>query len=126
MSQRYEVEIFYREPSFEVRIPKRKEPFSWTYTLPAESVQEAVDKALARFQALSEASWVSWIRCPVEVRVRLNSVGAAPVQGTWKRWPISRPKGDRTSPDEHSAGLARSLSAWVRRLRWRRVGGGRA
>ena len=54
MSQRYEVKIFYREPYFEVRIPKRKEPFSWTYAVRAESAAGAVEKALVRFEAGSE------------------------------------------------------------------------
>ena len=124
MSRKYEVEIFYREPTFERRIPPRKNPFSWTYALPAESAQEAVEKALARFQAVSEASWVGWVRCRVEIRVRLNSVWAAPVKGTWIQWPISGLQG--VSPDDAWALLAKSLSAWVGRLRWRRVGGGRA
>ncbi|MGB6365990.1 MAG: hypothetical protein WBG93_04100 [Thermoanaerobaculia bacterium] len=73
MSETYDIEILYREPTFEIRGPGQEEPFSWTYSLTARSPDAAVRQALAQFRAIAAASWVSWVRNIVELRLRSSS-----------------------------------------------------
>ena len=45
MSPTYDVEIRYREPTFEIRGPKRDEPFSWTYAITTSSPHGLSDRS---------------------------------------------------------------------------------
>lgn len=65
----YRVRILYREPSYERRAGAKREPYRWTYEVPASSQDQAVDCAVAEFHRMARLSSVGWVREIVAIEV---------------------------------------------------------
>lgn len=64
----YEVRIDYREPSYELRVGKKEDPYFWVYRVAAPSEDEAKRQALERFREFEAASGVGWVRVVLQVQ----------------------------------------------------------
>lgn len=75
----YRVRIPYREPTHAARRgvsdPEAHEPFSTTIDVAASSPEEAVERALAKFEGSASESGVGWIREPVEDLIEVQRIG---------------------------------------------------
>ncbi len=63
------VRILYREPTYELESGPKKDPYSWTYRIEAETEERAISMALDEFRMMERQSSVGWIRviCGTEV-----------------------------------------------------------
>ena len=58
----YLVRIFYREPTYELQAGTKKDPYSWTYRIQADTEEGAVARALDEFRMMERNSSVGWVR----------------------------------------------------------------
>lgn len=58
----YHVRIFYREPTYELANGPKKDPYSWTYRIQADTEEKAIALALEEFRAMERNSSVGWVR----------------------------------------------------------------
>lgn len=56
------VRIFYREPTYELTSGPKKDPYSWTYRITAESEERSIALALEEFRMMERHSSVGWVR----------------------------------------------------------------
>lgn len=56
------VRILYREPTYELKTGPRREPFSWTYRIAADTEERAIALALEEFRTMEKHSSVGWVR----------------------------------------------------------------
>lgn len=63
----WDVIIYYREPSYELRAGERRAPFEGRFHVRAGEGCAAVERALAAFRQLEERSSVGWTRVIVGV-----------------------------------------------------------
>ena len=105
MSEKYDIEILYREPTFDLRNPGHKEPFSWTYEVSAHSPEAALEEALAKFRSVAAESWVSWIRNVVDIRLRPSSPHAVGMDPAERSEPLTEPGGDDVLPNSQSQSM---------------------
>lgn len=63
------VEIWYREPSYELRNGEKAEPYRWRFRVHASSEADAIRIALAEFRQIEAISSVGWARDVVDVAV---------------------------------------------------------
>jgi hypothetical protein len=63
------VRILYREPTYELEAGAKKDPYSWTYRIEADTEERSISLALEEFRAMERQSSVGWIRviCGTEV-----------------------------------------------------------
>ncbi len=66
----YEVTIFYREPSYELRNGRKKDPYTGDYRVRTDTKEKAKELALKQFEEQGDAALVSWIRVVESIRVR--------------------------------------------------------
>jgi hypothetical protein len=58
----YSVQIFYREPSYELRSGSKEKPYSGTYQIRAKSEDQAIEEAVRLFRTKERNSHVGWNR----------------------------------------------------------------
>lgn len=65
----YLVRVLYREPTYELQSGKKKDPYSWTYRIEADTEDAAISQALQEFREMERHSSVGWVRviCGTEV-----------------------------------------------------------
>jgi hypothetical protein len=100
MSPSYDIEILYREPTFELRGSEREEPFSWNYEVTASTPEFAFEEALARFREMAADSGVSWIRKVVVIRVRPITPHAMELGPPERSRVLSEPGGEQHSMED--------------------------
>ena len=63
------VRILYREPTYELEAGPKKDPYSWTYRIEADTEERAISQALDEFRMMERQSSVGWVRviCGTEV-----------------------------------------------------------
>ena len=66
---RFRVRIVYREPVYELYHGAKREPYEWTYTIPANTYGEARRLAVDELRATALDSGVSWHKEILEVSV---------------------------------------------------------
>lgn len=70
----YHVRILYREPTYELEAGAKKDPYSWTYRIEADTEEAAIARALSDFREMERHSSVGWVRviCGTEVSLAPN------------------------------------------------------
>ncbi len=69
-TDRYSVEIVYREPTYELRRGKKSRPYRYTFEVVASSEDSALRQAVTEFHETAQHSSVGWIREIVSTEVR--------------------------------------------------------
>jgi hypothetical protein len=109
MSPSYDIEILYREPTYELRGPEREEPFSWTYEVTASSPEFAFEEALARFREMAADSGVSWIRKVVLIRVRPITPHAMELGPPERSRVLQEPEDEETPLEQPGLAMLRKI-----------------
>jgi hypothetical protein len=73
--RRFTVKVYYREPTYELRVGPKADPYSMQYEIPAHDQDEAIRRATAALNESLPESSVGWIRDVVGVTV--DGVAAA-------------------------------------------------
>jgi hypothetical protein len=66
----YRVTVFYREPTYQQRTCRVREPYRYTFDVEAADPESAREHALAAFRDMAIQSGAGWIREIVDIVVR--------------------------------------------------------
>ena len=69
LDREFVVEILYREPSYEIRIEPKKNPYKGTYNIRAKNKEEAEEMAMNLFRSTEKRSLVGWTRVVQQIEV---------------------------------------------------------